>query len=73
LVELPNVHKTEAWFYWNFIKDADDNKFVDIAISAGIIPIISEDSDFNILKTIDFPKIEVWRISQFLKWIDEKG
>ncbi|MDR2907176.1 MAG: putative toxin-antitoxin system toxin component, PIN family [Bacteroidales bacterium] len=45
--------------------DPDDNKFVDCAIIANADYIVSQDSHFNILKTIDFPKVNVIRIEEF--------
>ena len=45
--------------------DPDDNKFVDCAIIANADYIVSQDAHFNILKTIDFPKVNVIRIEEF--------
>jgi putative PIN family toxin of toxin-antitoxin system len=53
-------------FRFNLITlDPDDNKFVDCAIIANADYIVSQDSHFNILKTIDFPKVNVIRIEEF--------
>jgi putative PIN family toxin of toxin-antitoxin system len=47
--------------------DPDDNKFVDCAIMANADYIVSQDAHFNILKTINFPKVNVIRIEEFVK------
>jgi putative PIN family toxin of toxin-antitoxin system len=56
--------------YYNFdlIKvDPDDNKFVDCAIASNADFIITNDSHFDILKSIPFPKVEVLNIDEFHK------
>ena len=36
LLELPNVHLVQKYYYWQLVEiDPDDNKFVDCAIAAG--------------------------------------
>ncbi len=67
LDESDNVEMIEPYFKWHLIEaDKDDNKFVDCAITANALFIVSEDNHFNILKNIDFPKIEVIRIDEFM-------
>ena len=46
--------------------DPDDNKFVDCAIIANADFIVSEDSHFNVLKTISFPSVRVIRLDEFV-------
>lgn len=62
---LPNVHFITPYFNWNLILDPDDNKFADCAVAGNADHLITEDSDFNILKTVEFPKISVLNIAQF--------
>jgi len=45
--------------------DPDDNKFVDCAISSNAKFIVTNDKHFNVLKNVDFPKIEVVDIDKF--------
>ena len=45
--------------------DPDDNKFVDCALNAGADFIVTNDRHFNVLKNIDFPKINVIDIDTF--------
>jgi len=50
--------------------DPDDNKFVDCAIVGNADYIVSQDAHFNVLKTIDFPKVNVIRIEEFAKTLN---
>lgn len=45
----------------------DDNKFVDCAFASNARFIVTEDKHFNILKTLQFPKIDIISIDDFLK------
>ena len=48
--------------YFNFkliSADPDDNKFIDCAIAANAKYVVTEDSHFEILKHIDFPKVNL--------------
>ncbi len=66
LLELPNVHQTEIYFHLRLIeKDPDDNKFVNCAFANNCHYLVFNDTDFNVLKSIDFPKIEVMRLEEF--------
>jgi putative PIN family toxin of toxin-antitoxin system len=63
-----NTIFVNPYFHFNLISaDPDDNKFVDCAIVANADYIVSQDSHFNILKTIDFPKVNIIRIEDFVK------
>ncbi len=59
LENLPNVEFITNYYKFNLLKDEDDNKFVDCCISANADFIVTHDSDFNLLKNIDFPKVIV--------------
>lgn len=66
LIELPNVHFTQIYFNWQLIKeDPDDDKFVDCAFVGNVDYLITEDKHFNILKEIEFPKINIIRLKDF--------
>ncbi len=66
LIELSTAKLTVTYFSLNLIQnDADDNKFVDCAFAANADYIVTNDSDFNILKTISFPSIKVVSIHEF--------
>ena len=51
--------------------DPDDNKFVDCAIIANADYVVSQDTHFDILKTISFPKVNVIRIEDFIKKMEK--
>lgn len=65
LRELPNVFFTQIYFQWNLLADADDNKFVDCYLASNTEYLITNDSDFRILKSIGFPKVITLTIEQF--------
>ena len=66
LVMLPNVEKVEPFFQVRLIEsDVDDNKFVDCAFASNAHYVVTDDKHFNILKTIDFPKIPVISAEEF--------
>lgn len=68
LLELDNLVRVEKHFFWNLIpNDADDNKFVDCAIASGADYLLTEDRDFRVLQTIDFPKVHCLKIEEFAK------
>ena len=56
---MSNVEYITRYFRFQLLKDVDDDKFVDCAIAANASYIVSHDKDFNILKSVDFPKIRV--------------
>ena len=66
LLNLNNLNKVEVYFEWKLIdSDPDDNKFVDAAIVGAADFIVSNDQHFNILKSIDFPIVNVIGIDKF--------
>ncbi len=67
-----NIEWVTKYFYWNLIQfDADDNKFVDCAIACQAKFIVTEDKHFNILKSENFPIIEVINVETFKKELDK--
>ena len=66
ILRANNVIRVDAHFRFGLITaDQDDNKFVDCAIVANADYIVSEDSHFNVLKSIPFPRLEVKRLQEF--------
>jgi putative PIN family toxin of toxin-antitoxin system len=47
--------------------DSDDNKFVDCAIASDAEYIVTNDKHFNPLKDIPWPKVEIIKITEFIK------
>ena len=65
-----NVERIDPHFRFGLITaDADDNKFVDCAIIAGAKYIVTEDRHFNVLKEIQFPKVEIVGIDRFAEML----
>lgn len=68
LIALPNTQFCEPFFRWNLItSDESDNKFVDCAIAGAADYIVTNDKHFNVLKEVDFPKINVITIDEFIE------
>jgi len=66
LIKSRNTIQVIPYYKWNLISaDPDDNKFVDCALNAGADCIVTNDKHFNVLKNIDFPKINVIDIDTF--------
>ena len=67
-----NIRKLDVRFRFNLIQaDPDDNKFVDCAIAANACCIVSQDKHYAVLKEIDFPKVEVISIDEFLDYLKQ--
>lgn len=63
---LPNVHKIEIHYRLNLItKDMEDNKFSDCAFAANAHYLVTNDNDFNVIKSIPFPRINIITLEEF--------
>ena len=73
---IARLHTTiyqEIYIHFGLIEqDADDNKFVDCAVAADAEYIVTNDSHFNILKEIDWPKVAVITIKEFAQQISDE-
>lgn len=70
LLESKHVVLINPMFRFNLITvDPDDNKFVDCAIAAGARYIVTNDRHYDVLQRIDFPKVGVTRLMDFLLMI----
>jgi putative PIN family toxin of toxin-antitoxin system len=66
LTELSNAFLSNIYYNLHLITvDEDDNKFVDCAFAANADFIITNDSHFNVLKSIVFPSIPTLLIDEF--------
>lgn len=71
-VIINNRHTIFVTPYYKFrviANDPDDDKFVDCAIASNAKYIVTEDSHYNVLKQLDFPKIEIIRLDDIIKQI----
>lgn len=67
ILNSPFVEFVHPYFRFNLIPiDPDDNKFVDCAIAAGARYLVSNDKHYDILKHIDYPKVEVLSLDEFV-------
>ena len=71
---IARLHTTvyqEVYIHFGLIEaDADDNKFVDCAVAADAEYIVTNDSHFNVLKQIDWPKLTVIAIKDFAEQLN---
>ena len=66
-----NVILQHICYNFNLIdNDKDDNKFVDCAVAGSADYIVTNDKHFNLLKQIDFPKVNVISIDDFMEILD---
>lgn len=66
LMNAENVEFITPAYHFGLIEaDKDDNKFVDCAITAGATYIVSNDKHFDVLKQIQFPKVNVKTLREF--------
>lgn len=67
LKEIPTVEYVNIYFKWNLLlQDEDDNKFVDCYLAANAEYLITNDTGYNILKKINFPKVNLIKLEEFL-------
>ena len=64
---MDNVFNVETYFNLQVINaDQDDNKFVDCAFASNAHYLVTNDKDYNVLKSLEFPKINVLKADEFL-------
>ena len=64
----PQTRYRESYYRFHLLSniDKDDDKFVDCAITAGADYIVTEDSHFNHLKQIRFPRLNILTLDEFI-------
>ena len=68
LLLLENVTLVTPFFKWGLInEDRDDNKFVDCYLISNSDVLVTNDKHFDVLKEIDFPKVNIVKIDVFEK------
>lgn len=71
---IARLHTTvfqNVYIHFGLIKnDVDDNKFVDCAVASNAEYIVTNDFHFSILKQIEWPKISVIDIREFVKQLE---
>lgn len=62
----PCVEKYDPYYNFQLIsQDQDDNKFVDCAIAANALALVSNDKHFQELKEISFPRVRILTLNEF--------
>ena len=61
------IRVSPFWRFGLITQDPDDNKFVDCAICGRAEYLVSNDKHFQVLNNVDFPKVTVIRIQDFIK------
>ncbi len=65
LDNLPNIELITNYFFWKLIiADYDDNKLVDCFIACNANHLATNDKHFNVLRNLDFPKVNVVNIEE---------
>lgn len=71
LEAITRLHTTifqQVYFHFGLIEaDPDDNKFVDCAVAVDAEYIVTNDTHFNILKQIDWPRLTIIDIKEFMR------
>ncbi|WP_020600027.1 putative toxin-antitoxin system toxin component, PIN family [Spirosoma panaciterrae] len=63
---MPTTNHVQIFYDFNLIvDDADDNKFVNCAISANATYLVSNDGHYQILHQIGFPKVNWLTLADF--------
>jgi len=71
LMELDNVFPSIIYFKFNLIAaDPDDNKFVDCAFGSNCDFLVTNDKHFNVIKSLEFPQINVITLEEFKMFIE---
>ncbi|GHT33382.1 hypothetical protein FACS189434_07360 [Bacteroidia bacterium] len=68
ITNADNFEEVIPYYKWNLIADdVEDNKFANCAFNASVDFIVTNDKHFNVLKKIDFPRVNVVDIESFKK------
>ncbi len=62
----PFTEKVDIYFNFELIPaDSSDNKFVDCVIASNAFCLVSNDKHFQVLNTVEFPKVTVLTLPEF--------
>lgn len=68
LINSEHVEFINTYYRFELISaDRDDNKFVDCAIAANAIFIVSNDNHYKPLRRIAYPKLSVIKLMEFVE------
>ena len=64
----PYTNFITPYFHFNLIAaDPDDDKFVDCAVAGNAKFIVTEDSHYDVLRNIDFPKVDIIKLDDIIQ------
>ena len=70
IVESDYVVFVDPHFHLGLITaDHDDDKFVDCAVAANAKYVVTDDGHFDVLKQIDFPKVDIVGLDDIIQLI----
>lgn len=70
---LPNVEYVTRYYEWRLITaDPDDNKFPDCYVAGQAEFLVTHDKHFNILKSLEFPPINVISLEEFKEKLEKE-
>ena len=73
LLKSKNVELVTPYFkFWLIEVDHDDDKFVNCAFAANATYIVSNDKHFDVLERVQFPRLVVLKLQQFLKMLENE-
>ena len=73
ILDSANLMRIDPHFHMELIAaDPDDNKFVDCAFAANATYIVSNDSHYDVLRDIKFPKLLVLKLQAFIERLKQK-
>ena len=68
ILSLPNLKRVRPTYFLHLIEvDPDDNKFIDCAFCGEAELIVTNDTHFNVLRDIQFPKILIMKLQEFVR------
>ena len=64
----PNTLFITPYFHFKLIAaDPDDDKFVDCAVAGNAKYIVTEDSHYDVLADLDFPKVDIIKLDEIIR------
>ncbi len=66
----PNTLFVTPYYRFRLIEaDPDDDKFVDCAVACNAKFVVTDDNHFDVLKRVDFPKIDIIGLDEIIQQI----
>ena len=70
ILNNPNTLFINVFYKFNLIiADPDDNKFIDCAIAAQAKYIVTEDHHYDVLRDLEFPKVDIIGLDDAMRMI----